>query len=107
MVGRLGVAMRRPRRSAVAFCAVLALGTAVTLAHSSVGNDHMGEAVAMCSVALFIGAVAAAWPASPVRRPARPPRAVAAPLGTRLAPHVHRPRPCTRGDPALLQVFRT
>ena len=100
-------AMRRGRLRVVALAAVLALGVFVGLAHSGIETDHMGKAVAVC---LAVAASAAVT-------------ANAGPRLGRLLPRVARarswPKPPTvsfrtrrvdgraRGDPAVLQVFRT
>ncbi len=100
-------AMRRGRLRVAALAAVLALGVLVGLAHSGIETDHMGKAVAVCLAVAASAAVAA----------------IAGPRLGRLLPRVARARSwpklpatsfrtgsvdgCARGDPAVLQVFRS
>ena len=100
-------AMRRGRFRVAALAAVLTLGVFVGLAHSGIETGHMGKAVAICLAVATSAAVTVA----------------AGPRLGRLLPRVARalnwPEPpispfCTRsvdgrarGDPAVLQVFRS
>jgi peptidoglycan/LPS O-acetylase OafA/YrhL len=103
----INTVMRRQRRRLVALAAVFALAGAVTVAHSAMGGDHMGQGTAMCVAVLAVAGLAvlaavAGAPRSwlPVRWTA--PR-LAAPRGTWPAPV---PQPRARADPSALQVFR-
>lgn len=77
----------------------------VAVTHTSIADDHMGEAAAVCLAVLAGGAALAALPAlsGPVPRP-RAPLRLDGPTPSLHVPRAvpHRPR----GDPALLQVFR-
>lgn len=77
----------------------------VAVTHTSIADDHMGEAAAVCLAVLAGGAALAALPAlsGPVPRP-RAPLRLDGPTTSLYVPRAvpHRPR----GDPALLQVFR-
>lgn len=105
MLARVRRRFRQRRGWPILACGVVLLGVTVAVAHSSVADDHMGEAAAMCVAIVAGGAALAALPAlsGPVPRQRAPLRLG----GTSASPHAmcavaHRPR----GDPALLQVFR-
>jgi hypothetical protein len=77
----------------------------VAVAHTSIADDHMGEAATVCLAVLAGGAALAALPAlsGPVPRPRAPLRLGGPSQSLRVLCAVpYRPR----GDPALLQVFR-
>ncbi len=98
--------LRRRNVRVLAVATVASLGLMVGLAHSGVGDDHMGEAAAMClAIAASIAVAVAAAP--------RLGRLVASPLRpvnwSELAPSRDHGRPAdgrARGHPAVLQVFR-
>lgn len=98
-------AMLRSRRALV--CVVVLIGAAVATAHSSAGDDHMGEAVSMCLAVMALGAAAVAALPALGRWLPRPPRPTddfppARPVAAAAVPGWH-----ARGDPAaFLQVFR-
>ncbi len=97
---------RRRGRHAVAIVIAITLGGFVAAAHSGIGSDHMGEAVAMCVAVTATAAVAVAavpalgrlLPASPRARSWNVPASF-----VRLSP-LDLAR--ARGHPAVLQVFR-
>jgi hypothetical protein len=105
MLDVLRAGLRRRRGRLAVTGAVALLGATVAMAHTGVGDDHMGEAAAMCLAVVVAGAAVAALPKlrdrAPVQRAAvRLPRP-SGPLHLRFStPHL------PRGDPAVLQVFR-
>jgi peptidoglycan/LPS O-acetylase OafA/YrhL len=105
MLARVRRRFRQRRGWPILACAVVLLGATVAMAHTSMADDHMGEAAAVCVAVLAGGAALAALPAlaDPVPRQRAPLRLA----GPNTSPAVvcavpHRPR----GDPSLLQVFR-
>ena len=103
----INTVMRRQRRRLVALAAVLALAGMVTVAHSAMAADHMGDGMVMCVAVLAVAAVAViaavagaprSWlPMRWIPRPSGPPR-------LRLLALV--PQPRARAGPPALQVFR-
>jgi hypothetical protein len=98
--------LTRRRRRAAIMCAVLVLGATVAAAHTSVADEHMGQAVTMCLAVIAAGGAGVAVLPGLGRLLPRPPRPVST---SRLAlpdlpspAGVHR----ARGDPSVLQVFR-
>jgi hypothetical protein len=103
----INTVMRRQRRRLMVLAAMLVLAGTVTIAHSAMGGDHMGDGTAMCLAVLAVAAIAAVaavagaslaslpvlW-AAPVSRELPWPLAVA------------QPEPRARAGPATLQVFR-
>ena len=86
-------------------CAVVLLGATVATAHAGAAGDEMGEAAAMCLAVLAAGAAVVALPALgdvlPQRRAPLEIGASARPASVKRAVPYR-----SRGDPALLQVFR-
>jgi hypothetical protein len=98
-------ALRRRNRRVAVLITVVLVAAGVTAAHSSVADDHMGEAAAMCVAVLATGATAAALPA--LRQwPPRAPRPLDIAVPAVVAAAAAEPPTRARGDPALLQVFR-
>ena len=106
MLSSIRVVLRRGSRRVVVLCAVVALGVAVSASHSSVGDDHMGEAVAMCLAVLIIGGAAVASLPPLGRWIPQPPRPLDAPAPTLAALPAYDEARRSRGDPPFLQVFR-
>lgn len=106
MLGRTRARLLRRRGRLAVVCAVALLGVTVTTAHSSLAADQMGEAAAMCLAILAGGAAVAALPALALRAPLR-----RAPIDLGGPSTAHRLQlvvpHAARGDPALLQVFRS
>ncbi len=97
---------RRRGRHAVAIVIAITLGGFVAAAHSGIGSDHMGEAVAMClavTVAVAVGVAAVPALGRLLPSPSRS-RSWALPASTVHLAGVDRAR--ARGHPAVLQVFR-
>jgi len=99
--------LRRQRRRVAAVAAVLALAGVVTVAHSAMGGDHMGDGMTICVAVLALAGVAvisavAGAPRSwlPVRWPVRRAGVVRLALVTLV------PAPCARAGPPGLQVFQ-
>jgi hypothetical protein len=106
MLGRLRGLLRQRRRRAAILCAVGLLGATVAAAHTSVADDHMGQAATMCLAVMAAGGAAVATlPALGRLRP-RPSTLV----GATCVAMSDLPTPAgvyrARGDPAVLQVFR-
>jgi hypothetical protein len=97
--------VRRRGRRAVVLGAVVLVGATVTAAHSSVADDHMGEALAMCVAVLAGGAAAAALPSLGRWLP-RPPRPVHATCPALEFAAIGATPILARGDPVFLQVLR-
>lgn len=106
MLNRIRVVLRQGSRRVAVLCAVIALGAAVTAAHSSVGDDHMGEAVAMCLAVLIVGGAAVAALPALGRWIPQPPRPLDARAPTMPALPAYDAARRARGDPPFLQVFR-
>jgi hypothetical protein len=105
MLDTLRARLRRRRGRVAIVSAVALLGAAVAMAHTSVADDHMGEAAAICLAIVVSGAAVAALPALGGLLPR--PRAPLELGGPRIAPQGELWAPgLPRGDPALLQVFR-
>lgn len=106
MLGSVRGLLRRRRRRAAILCAVVLLGATVAAAHTSVADDHMGEAATMCLAIMAAGGAAVAVLPALGRLLPRPATRfgetgvamwdIAAPAGGHRA----------RGDPSVLQVFR-
>ena len=106
MLSSIRVVLRRASRRVAVLCAVIALGVAVTAAHSSVGDEHMGEAVAMCLAVLIVGGAAVASLPALGRWIPQPPRPLDARAPTLAAVPAYDEARRARGDPPFLQVFR-
>jgi hypothetical protein len=106
MLASIRAALRRRGRRAVIVCVVVVLGSTVATAHTSPGDHHIGEAVAICLAVVATGAAAVAALPSLGRWVPGPPRAVDA--ARPALPWVVSAGPCARarGDPVLLGVLR-
>jgi peptidoglycan/LPS O-acetylase OafA/YrhL len=60
MLGRTRGLLRRRRRRAAILCAVVLLGLSVAAAHTSVADDHVGQAATMCLAVMAAGGAAVA-----------------------------------------------
>lgn len=99
--------LRRQRRRVAAVVAVLALAGVITVAHSAMGGDHMGDGMTMCVAVLAVAGVAVIAAVAGAPRSWLPVRWLARPAGTpRLALVVFVPQPRARAGPSSLQVFR-
>jgi hypothetical protein len=87
-------------------CAVVLLGASVASAHTSVGDDHMGEAAAVCLAVVVAGGAALAAVPRLGRLVPAPPRPVDADCTRAPVPTARRAPGWPRGDPSLLQVLR-
>ena len=98
--------LRHRRARVIAAALIAAIALSVGVAHSAMGSDHMGDAVAMC---LAIGAATVALAGVPRLGRRLPPRTCAC---KRAEPLHMRAVPASillgraRGHPSLLQVFR-
>jgi hypothetical protein len=106
MLGRTRGLLRQRRRRAAILCAVVLLGATVAAAHTSVADDHVGQAATMCLAVMAAGGAAVA--ALPVLGRLLPrPHAL---VGTTRLARSDLPAPAgvhrARGDPSVLQIFR-
>jgi hypothetical protein len=100
-----GLLRQRRRRAAILF-AVLLVGVAVAAAHTSVADDHMGEAATVCLAVMAAGgAVVAALPTFGRLLP-RPLVSVGEIGLTTSVVLSQTGLYRARGDPSVLQVFR-
>lgn len=103
----INTAMRRQRRRLLAVAAVLALAGSVTVAHSAMGGDHMGDGMAMCVAVLAVAGVAVIAAVAGAPRSWLPVRWTAPRTGAPALPLLALvPQPRARAGPSSLQVFR-
>lgn len=103
----INTVMRRQRRRLLAVAAVLALAGTVTVAHSAMGGDHMGDGMAMCVAVLAVAGVAVIVAVAGAPRSWLPIRWNAPRADTPRIPLLALvPQPRARAGPSSLQVFR-
>jgi hypothetical protein len=104
-LARLHALARRRRRRLAVLAVMLSLAGAVVVAHSVLGEGHMGDGTATCLAVMTVGGVALLGltraPAAVLRAPLSSPLPLVAPAVVALPA----PVPRSRAGPAVLQVF--
>jgi hypothetical protein len=98
--------LRRPSLRTTVVAAIAAISLMIGLAHSGLGDGHMGEAAAMCVAAAAVTATGLAAAPRLGRILLQPPRPGSWGLPARAREYNFAGDARARGHPSVLQVFR-